>query len=106
MKGLSRENTKLLNKNDLIQIKGALKRAYTKTGRLTELENRSGTFKGLEALINAWDTLGNFDHLMQLCFHIARSGSAILSEIMFKALVGIVDTAIKEIDAYEAYRGR
>lgn len=100
MKGLSSDKTMLLNKDDLIRIKGTLKRAYTKTGHQKELEDPTGTYKGLETLVDKWDTDATARNLLILCLHASRN-IAVQRECQ-----GIVDAAIKEIDAYEAYRGR
>jgi hypothetical protein len=107
MKGLSNEHVALLNKEDLIRIKGTLKRVYEKTGRQNELESVDGIYKGLEAMINAWNSESGI-FLMDHCLMIAISemekneAMPITAPIVIAyKLLAIVKMAIKEIDEFE-----
>ena len=56
MKGLSSEHVAMLNKEDLIRIKGTLKRVYEKQGKAEQLkELYPCPYRKLEALIKEWD---------------------------------------------------
>lgn len=107
MKGLSSESVAMLNKEDLIRIKGTLKRVYEKTGRQNELESVAGIYKGLEAMINAWNSESSI-FLMDHCWMIAISelenneAMPMTAPIVIASkLLAIVKKAIKEIYEFE-----
>ena len=105
MKGLSNEHIAMLNKEDLIRIKGTLKRVYEKQGKAEQLkELYPCPYRKLEALIKEWDEEPGMRSLTALCFNIAFRATKddhTLAEPIASALVGIVKKAIKEIDEFE-----
>lgn len=107
MKGLSNEHVAMLNKEDLIRIKGTLKRVYEKAGRMQELENVNGIYKRLEAMINAWDFESGIlliDHCYMIAIKNINENVSVYKtppSVIASALVGIVKKAIKEIDEFE-----
>jgi hypothetical protein len=104
MKGLSNEHVALLNKEDLIRIKGTLKRVYEKQGKAEQLkELYPCPYRKLEALIKEWDEETEMASLLALCFAIAfrKTEDYTLADTMGNELIGIVKKAIKEIDEFE-----
>lgn len=104
MKGLSSEHVAMLNKEDLIRIKGTLKRVYEKQGKEEQLKDLYPCpYRKLEALIKEWDAETEMASLMALCFAIAfrKTEDYTLADTMGNALIGIVKKAIKEIDEFE-----